>query len=160
VLAVSVLAVLVALQATAASGSQTATRDANAAPAALSAAKAGCSAVKRGGTLVYGVDQDVISVDAANTQDNGSLWADMNIYDQLVRLNPDGTKVVPDLATSWTVTKGGTVYTFHLRKNARFWDGTPVTSADVQFSFDRVRQPNSEVNWTLQAVKSTSTPSR
>ncbi len=154
VLAVSVLAVLVALQATAASGSQTATRDANAAPAALSAAKAGCSAVKRGGTLVYGVDQDVISVDAANTQDNGSLWADMNIYDQLVRLNPDGTKVVPDLATSWTVTKGGTVYTFHLRKNARFWDGTPVTSADVQFSFDRVRQPNSEVNWTLQAVKS------
>jgi len=53
VLAVSVLAVLVALQATAASGSQTATREANAAPAALSAAKAGCSAVKRGGTLVY-----------------------------------------------------------------------------------------------------------
>src|SRR6185312_9104779 len=58
----------------------------------------GCQGVKRGGTFTYGVDQDVTSFDAANTQDNGSLWADMNIYDQLVRLNPAGTKVVPDLA--------------------------------------------------------------
>jgi len=150
VLAVSILAVLVALQASAASG----TRAAGAAPAALRGATADCSSVKRGGTLVYGVDQDVISVDASSTQDNGSLWTDMNIYDQLVRLNPDGTKVVPDLATSWDVKKGGTVYVFHLRKNARFFDGTPVTAADVQFSYDRVRSPNAEVNWTLQAVKS------
>ena len=135
VLAVSILAVLVALQASAASG----TRAAGAAPAALRGATADCSSVKRGGTLVYGVDQDVISVDASSTQDNGSLWTDMNIYDQLVRLNPDGTKVVPDLATSWDVKKGGTVYVFHLRKNARFFDGTPVTAADVQFSYDRTR---------------------
>jgi peptide/nickel transport system substrate-binding protein len=125
-----------------------------AAPAAASAAGQDCHAVKRGGTLQYGVDQDVISFDAANTQDNGSLWADMNIYDQLVRLNPDGTKVVPDLAQSWTVKNGGRVYVFHLRHDARFYDGTPVTAADVAFTYDRVRSPKSVVNWTLEAVKS------
>ncbi len=43
---------------------------------------------------------------------------------------------------------------FHLRNNARFYDGTPVTSADVLFSYDRVRSPKSVVNWTLQAIKS------
>jgi peptide/nickel transport system substrate-binding protein len=151
VLAVSILAAFVALQASAASG--TAPARASAVPAALNAAS-DCSSVKRGGTLVYGVDQDVISFDAANTQDNGSLWADMNIYDQLVRLNPDGSKLVPDLATSWDVKQGGRVIVFHLRHNARFYDGTPVTSADVLFTYDRVRSPKSVVNWTLEAIKS------
>ena len=149
VLAVSILALFVALQASTASGKR--------APAKVSGASsalADCSAVKRGGTLLYGVDQDVISFDAANTQDNGSLWADMNIYDQLVRLNPDGSKIVPDLATSWDVKQGGRVIVFHLRHNARFYDGTPVTSADVLFTFDRVRSPKSVVNWTLEAIKS------
>jgi ABC-type transport system substrate-binding protein len=52
---------------------------------------------------------------------------------------------------------------FHLRKNARFFDGTPVTAADVQSLRPRaVAEP--EVGWTLQAVKSdraiASTPSR
>lgn len=131
---------------------------ATATPAAAAVSSAsgadGCKAVKRGGTFNYGVDQDVISFDAANTQDNGSLWADLNIYDQLVRLNPSGTKIVPDLATSWDIKKGGSVYVFHLRHDARFYDGTPLTAADVQFSYDRTRSPKSVVNWTLAAVKS------
>ena len=148
--AVSILAVFLGLEASAASG----TRAVPAKVGGASNALGDCSAVKRGGTLVYGVDQDVISFDAANTQDNGSLWADLNIYDQLVRLNPDGSKVVPDLATSWDVKQGGRVIVFHLRHNARFYDGTPVTSADVLFTFDRLRSPKSVVNWTLAAIKS------
>src|SRR5438034_204148 len=83
-LAVSILAVLVALQASAATGTPTGSAQENAVPSASHAGTAACSSVKRGGTLLFGVDQDVISFDAANTQDNGSLWADMNIYDQLV----------------------------------------------------------------------------
>ena len=146
-LAVIILAGFLAFQASTASGKQTA-------GAQRASATSSCSSVKRGGTLNYGVDQDVISFDAANTQDNGSLWADMNIYDQLVRLNPDGSKLVPDLATSWDVKQGGKVIVFHLRRNARFYDGTPVTSADVLFTFDRVRSPKSVVNWTLEAIQS------
>jgi peptide/nickel transport system substrate-binding protein len=115
----------------------------------------GCKSVKRGGTLNFGVDQDVISFDAHDTQDNGSLWADMNIYDQLVELAPDAKKVVPGLAQSWTTSNGGRVYTFHLRPDAKFSDGTPVTADDVKFSFDRVEAPKSVNNWTLSAIKST-----
>jgi peptide/nickel transport system substrate-binding protein len=153
VFAVSILAGFLALQASTASGKRAAPASTHGVSAARNAAS-DCSSVKRGGTLNYGVDQDVISFDSANTQDNGSLWADMNIYDQLVRLNPDGSKIVPDLATSWDVKQGGRVIVFHLRHNARFYDGTPVTSADVLFTYDRVRSPKSVVNWTLEAIKS------
>jgi peptide/nickel transport system substrate-binding protein len=118
------------------------------------AAGAGCKAIQKGGTFTFGTDLDVVSFDAANTQDNGSLWADMNVYQQLVRLTPDGSKLVGDLAQSWDVKKGGRVVVFHLRHNARFNDGSQVTAADAKFSFDRTRSPKSVVNWTLEAVKS------
>lgn len=119
------------------------------------AAPGDCKTVKPGGTLRFGVDQDVINFDAHSTQDNGSLWADMNVYDQLVELAPDAKKVVPGLAQSWDVKAGGRVYVMHLRPEARFYDGTPVTADDVKFSFDRVSAPKSVLNWTLEAVKST-----
>ena len=151
VLAASLLGLLVWQSASLASGSRTASARAGATPAGASL---DCRSVKRGGTLLFGVSQDVISFDAANTQDNGSLWADMNIYDQLVRLNPNGSKIVPDLASSWDVKQGGRVIVFHLRRNARFYDGTPVTADDVKFSYDRTRSPKSVVNWTLEAIKS------
>lgn len=123
-------------------------------PSAAERALAACSNVKRGGTLTYGVSQDVISFDAANTQDNGSLWTQMNVYDQLLRISPFGSKVLPGLAVKWTAKKGGREYVFNLRRNARFSDGTPVTAEDVKFSFDRTRSKKSAVSWTLEAVKS------
>src|ERR1700744_802726 len=48
-----------------------------------------CKDGNKGGRRTVGVGQDVISFAPPYTQDNGSLWADMNVYDQLVRLNPD-----------------------------------------------------------------------
>ena len=110
--------------------------------------------IHRGGTLTMGVDQDVVSFDPSQTQDNESLWVDLNIYDQLVRLTPDAKKLEPDLAQSWDVLNGGRVIIFHLRHNARFFDGTPVTAADVKFSYDRVRAPSAVVSWTLEAIQS------
>ena len=44
----------------------------------------------------------------------------------------------PDLAKSWEVTPDNKSVTFHLNKNAKFWDGTPVTTADVYWSFERL----------------------
>jgi peptide/nickel transport system substrate-binding protein len=45
----------------------------------------------------------------------------------------------PYLATSWDIAPDGLSYTFHLRKDARFHDGTPITSEDVAFSVETVR---------------------
>ena len=49
--------------------------------------------------------------------------------------------MLPDLAQSWTISPDQTTYTFTLRPGAEFADGTPVTSADVQFSIERACDP-------------------
>ena len=47
-----------------------------------------------------------------------------------------------DLAERWTVSPDGKTYTFHLRKNVKWHDGQPFSSADVKTSFDRVLNPD------------------
>jgi peptide/nickel transport system substrate-binding protein len=64
-----------------------------------------------------------------------------NIYQGLLNINQNG-QVVPALATSYTVSPDGLTYTFQLVQNATFHDGSPVTSADVVWSFDQVLAPN------------------
>ena len=56
-----------------------------------------------------------------------------NVYEGLVQYanNTATVKIVPQLATSWSVNKDFTVYTFHLRHGVTFHDGTPFTSAAV-----------------------------
>lgn len=49
----------------------------------------------------------------------------------------DYTKLEPELAERWEVAKDGSGVTFHLRKTAKFHDGTPVTASDVKWSFER-----------------------
>jgi peptide/nickel transport system substrate-binding protein len=61
-------------------------------------------------------------------------------YDRLTTEN-DNWKVLPDLATSWKPNANGTVWTFQLRKGVKFWDGKPLTSADVVYTFRRVIDP-------------------
>ncbi|HUN11466.1 MAG TPA: ABC transporter substrate-binding protein, partial [Rhabdaerophilum sp.] len=56
-----------------------------------------------------------------------------NIFEGLVALDQN-SKIVPALAERWDVSADGLKYTFHLRRNARFHDDTPMTSADVKFS--------------------------
>jgi peptide/nickel transport system substrate-binding protein len=51
-----------------------------------------------------------------------------------------------DLAESWTVSADGRVYTFRLRDGVVFHDGTPLTSADIKASYDRIRNPPQGVN--------------
>jgi oligopeptide transport system substrate-binding protein len=74
------------------------------------------------------------------TGDQASLNAIQMIYTGLVQLN-DHLQIVPQLAQSWQVSSDGLIYTFHLRHNLKFSDGTPLTSADVAYSIDRALQP-------------------
>lgn len=81
---------------------------------------------------------------AANDQTRMVAW---NVYDRLVS---HGTKTLsngatgydasvfkPELAESWEVLDEGKTLVFHLRKDAKFHDGSPVTADDVKWSFDR-----------------------
>ncbi len=74
--------------------------------------------------------------DPATTHSAGDKLA----FSGLVSFDPN-LNLVPELAESWEVSPDGTVYTFHLRPNARFHDGRPVTARDVVYSWERAASP-------------------
>lgn len=80
---------------------------------------------------------------------------DYNVYQHLVELDPAG-KLIPVLATSWTVTNGGTRYTFTIRSGVEFSNGQALTPRDVVYSIDRVIAPGSlyQQKAQLSTVKS------
>src|SRR5881392_2856742 len=70
------------------------------------------------------------------------------VYTGLVQFN-DKLNEVPQLAASYSQGSDGLTWTFKLKPNLKFSDGTPLTSRDVVYSIDRALQP---------AVKSTVGP--
>lgn len=62
------------------------------------------------------------------------------VFSGLVSFDPH-LNLTPDLAGRWDISPDGRVYTFHLRKNARFHDGRPVTAHDVIYSWERAASP-------------------
>ncbi|WP_210496087.1 ABC transporter substrate-binding protein [Microvirga antarctica] len=65
-----------------------------------------------------------------------------NIYEGLVRIDGQGN-LKPGLAESWTTSPDELTYTFKLRQNVKFHDGTPFDCAIVKFSYDRATAPDS-----------------
>jgi peptide/nickel transport system substrate-binding protein len=70
----------------------------------------------------------------------------------LVKFGPQG-QVEPDLATSWEQSSPVT-YVYHLRHGVRFWDGSPLTAADVAYSLNYDRGAGSDVAFAFTGVKS------
>ena len=62
----------------------------------------------------------------------------MNMYDGLVRYKDGTLEVEPSLATDWTISEDGTVYTFTLRDGVTFHDGSAFDAEAVKFNFDRM----------------------
>jgi len=57
------------------------------------------------------------------------------IVEPLLRPNPDMNGVSPAAAERFDVSPSGTIYSFHLRKNAQYWDGTPVKAQDFVYAW-------------------------
>ena len=76
---------------------------------------------------------------AANATDQVAYGT---IFEGLVQLTADGT-LRPMLATRWTVSGGGLVYTFDLRPNVRFHDGERFDARTVKFTLERAIAPDS-----------------
>lgn len=68
------------------------------------------------------------------------LFEGLTIYDA-------AGKIVPGTAESWTLSDDGTVYTFKLRADAKWSDGTPVTAGDFVFSYQRVEDPKTAAKY-------------
>jgi peptide/nickel transport system substrate-binding protein len=107
----------------------------------LAGVLAGCTAAKpAGGTLIIAMNlDDVVTLDPAWAGETTNLFIHINTYDTLVDIRPDDLNtIVPRLAESWDINADFTEFVFHLRKDAKFASGNPVTAQDVVFSWNRL----------------------
>jgi peptide/nickel transport system substrate-binding protein len=95
---------------------------------------------RRGGTLHVSYANDVSSLDFHTATGYEMMWVAMNVGCGLINITPDG-QFVGDAAEAWQISPDGLLYTFKLKKNVLFHDGTPVDAAAVKFSIDRIMDP-------------------
>ena len=91
--------------------------------------------------LIFARVKDAVDLDPAVATDGLSLNVTSLIMQGLVAFKPGTFDVVPAVASSWTTSKDGKTWTFRLRGNLKFSDGTPLDAEAVKFNFDRWRMP-------------------
>src|SRR5256885_2306434 len=96
---------------------------------------------KPGGKIVFAARQDIDTLDPHITNRAATRKILIQFTDTLTVINPKDGKVLPGLAESWEVARDGKSYTFKLRHNVKFHDGTPFDAAAVKFTFDRIQEP-------------------
>lgn len=98
---------------------------------------------QRGGTMVFAISQgEPATFDCHATGSVNVMFRVAPHYSTLVKVDAKNyPKVTQDLAESWKVSSDGLSYEFKLFPNIKFHNGTPLTSADVKASFDRMRNP-------------------
>ncbi|MCA0452434.1 MAG: ABC transporter substrate-binding protein [Chloroflexi bacterium] len=89
------------------------------------------------GTLVVEQSGDPVSFNPNYTIDDFGYPIAFNTHSMLVTLSQD-VEVIPDIAESWETSEDGLTITFHLVQNAKWHDGTPVTSADVKWTYEKI----------------------
>ncbi|MCF6466248.1 ABC transporter substrate-binding protein [Clostridium sp. Cult2] len=109
-------------------------------------------------TLIVRATGDPMSFNPDTLSDDNNYSIVQNIYNRLVKLDAS-KQIIPDLATEWDVSEDGKAITFHLRDDAHWHDGEPVTSKDVKYTFDTIKEnPTYYMSSRLQIVDSIDTP--
>src|SRR3954468_22075314 len=80
---------------------------------------------KVGGTMIFGVAGAPKNFDPIFNDDGESFRPIRQMYDTLIAYKPGTADLEPGLATAWEPSADGTSWTFHLRPNVTFHDGTP-----------------------------------
>ncbi len=100
----------------------------------------------------------ILSNDQASSDVIDRIFPDLTGYDPATQL------AVPDalgtMATNWDVSDDGTVYTFHLRDDWNWNDGTPITSADYQYAWDAIASGTTDtpLGYLLDVIESVESP--
>lgn len=101
----------------------------------------GRTAAPEGNTLRYisGSEPESLDPQVGTGQPEARIY--MSLYEGLVEYDPKTMDPVPELATNWDISKDGLEYLFHLRKDAKWSNGDPITAKDFAFSFRRGFSP-------------------
>jgi peptide/nickel transport system substrate-binding protein len=113
---------------------------------------------RHGGDIVIARTQESLGMDNINVFDNESIWIFQQMFESLYTVSPDGKSVKPWLATSYDLSSDQLTWTFHLRKDVKFSNGQPMTSADVKFSIDIAKDPKTGWGFIDSAIKSVEAP--
>ncbi|MHB8644269.1 MAG: ABC transporter substrate-binding protein [Thermomicrobiales bacterium] len=111
------------------------------------------------GTLKIALPNKILSLDPTgpNSLEQPTLTIGRQIYDQLVTKDPTSGEIRPSLATKWE-TPDANSWRFTLRTDAKFHDGSPVTSADVKATLDRIVRLKGPIAPLWAALDTVETP--
>jgi peptide/nickel transport system substrate-binding protein len=104
----------------------------------------GPSQARAGGDLTFVVSGEPPSYDAHREETFALMHPAAPHYNTLLRIDPldrTGTRVVGDLATSWTVSSDRRTYVLRLRRGVKFHDGSEMTSRDVRATYEKIINP-------------------
>ena len=101
--------------------------------------------------LVVGFDMtNVLTLDPAAITGADTVQILNNVYDTIVRLDPDTRELVPSVARSWEVAEDNRSITFTLDPEATFASGSPVTAGDIAWSWRRPLELNlAQSSWLV-----------
>ncbi|MYC32078.1 MAG: ABC transporter substrate-binding protein [Chloroflexi bacterium] len=113
---------------------------------------------KYGGLLRMSAYADTKDWDPLGSSSLSSVISYSQLYNQIVQYDTvDTNAITGDLAESWDVSPDGLTYTFHLRENMQWTDGTEITSADIISTHSRYANPCNSTGrsglWRNYAVK-------
>ncbi len=99
------------------------------------------------------------TLDPNLAQDTFAINSLEGMFLGLTNINNETEEIEPELATSWDVSGDGTVWTFHLREDAVWSDGQPVTANDIEYSVKRAIMPEtaSPYAYVLYIIKNAQT---
>ncbi|HJU30974.1 MAG TPA: ABC transporter substrate-binding protein [Hyphomicrobiaceae bacterium] len=113
---------------------------------AFAASPAQAQTPKRGGILNFAVVSSPPSYDCHAETTFGMVHPVTPHYSLLLKIDAANyPNVAGDLAESWSAAPDGLTYTFKLHKGVKFHDGSPLTSADVKASYERIIRPTAGV---------------
>ena len=107
-----------------------------------------------GGTLTVYINEPVC-IEPRNLEESEGVQVGQALFDGLAAYDAVTGELIPAAADSWEANEDVTVWTFHLNKDAKFHDGSPVTAQDFVYAWNRLSDPANEsnVSWHLEAVK-------
>ncbi|MFO8060501.1 MAG: ABC transporter substrate-binding protein, partial [Bacillota bacterium] len=104
---------------------------------------------REGGTLIIAVSGDPVSLDPHLQADWSTRQSIAYMFDGLtiVGVGADGNEEIqPALARDWDISEDGLTYTWYLREDVLFHDGTPFNAEAVKFTYDRYLDPDFNAN--------------
>lgn len=96
---------------------------------------------QNGGTLVFAMQQEPYCINSQQGPQFAAQFITRTLTDSLVAQSPDGTTFQPWLATAWEVSPDARHYTFTLREDVTFHDGTTLDADAVKANFDLAADP-------------------